>query len=262
MSCSHQQLQGDADIAAVATLFADPARARMLRVLADGRAQPASVLAAEAGIAASSASAHLSRLVDGGLLTVQRSGRHRYYRLADERTAVGLEVLAALAPALPIRSLRQNNRAAALRRARTCYDHLAGQLGVSLTQALLNHRALERLDGGRTVSRADDDPYAAQLPTAPYRLGPHADTVLDKLGVDLHGLQTSGTTRPLLRFCVDWSEQQHHLAGALGAAIHRALRDNGSLKPTGQPRALRLTEQGRDFLSASLSLKLDDPSAA
>jgi DNA-binding transcriptional ArsR family regulator len=255
-------VDGDADIAAVALLFADPARARILRILADGRAQPASALAAEAGIAASSASAHLNRLVDGRLLSVQRSGRHRYYRLADERTAAGLEVLAALAPPMPIRSLRESTRAAALRRARTCYDHLAGHLGVSLTQALLDHRALERIDGGLSVDRADDDPYAAPLARAPYRLGPNASTVLGQLGVDLKRLQTDGTRRPLLRFCVDWSEQQHHLAGALGAALHRALRGSGSLEPLPQPRALRVTEQGKRNLLASLGLELDDPHVA
>jgi DNA-binding transcriptional ArsR family regulator len=259
---SQQAMRGDADVAAVAALFADPARARILRFLADGRAHPASALASEAGIAASSASAHLTRLVEGGLLHVQPSGRHRYYRLADERAAAGLEVLAALAPPLPIRSLAQHSRAAALRRARTCYDHLAGQLGVNLTQALLDHRALERLDGGLTVARADDDPFAAPLSGAPYRLGPDAEAVLNRLGVDLKSLQTTGSKRPLLRFCVDWSEQQHHIAGALGAAIHHALRRDGYIEPMTQHRAVRLTGQGRAALFRSLGLELDDPLAS
>jgi predicted transcriptional regulator len=226
-------------------------------VLADGRAQPASTLAGAAGIAASSASAHLSRLVEGGLLTVQQAGRHRYYRIADERAATALEVLASLASPLPIRSLRQSTRAAALRHARTCYDHLAGRRGVTLTQALLDHRALQRLDGADAVSRAGDDPYAAALPQAPYRLGPDADAVLDTLGVNLQDVLGQDTKRPLLRFCVDWSEQRHHLAGALGASIHRALCDNGYVEPTAQPRAVRLTERGKHGLSVSLGVDVD-----
>ncbi|WP_039779378.1 ArsR/SmtB family transcription factor, partial [Nocardia cerradoensis] len=112
-------LYGYADIAAVGALLADATRARMMIALADGRALPASVLAAEAGVAASTASEHLARLVEGGLLTVERSGRHRYYRIANSQVGAAIEALAVLAPTRPVRSLRESTRAAALRRARS-----------------------------------------------------------------------------------------------------------------------------------------------
>ncbi len=126
---------GDADIAPVAALAADPGRARILLALGDGRALPASVLADEAGVAASTASEHLSKLVQGRLLKVERHGRHRYFRVASPQVAELVEALARLAGPAPVRSLRQGTRAAAVRNARTCYDHLAGRLGTALMQA-------------------------------------------------------------------------------------------------------------------------------
>jgi DNA-binding transcriptional ArsR family regulator len=126
---------GDLDMATAAGLFADPTRARVLMALSDGRALPASVLAAEAAVTPQAASAQLSRLTDAGLLTVERSGRHRYYRLATSQVATVLEALAQLAPMQPVRSLRHSTRAAQLRSARTCYDHLAGRLPSATSQS-------------------------------------------------------------------------------------------------------------------------------
>ncbi|HZY77622.1 MAG TPA: winged helix-turn-helix domain-containing protein, partial [Jatrophihabitantaceae bacterium] len=163
-----------ADIAPVAALFADPSRARIVSALVDRRALPASVLAAEAGVSASTASEHLGRLVEGGVLRVERSGRHRYYRLAGPDVAAAVESLAAIAPQPPVRSLRESTRAAALRRARTCYDHLAGRLGVAVTAALVEADALRRTDGGTGVQRASGDRLSAPVRTHPYRLGPRA----------------------------------------------------------------------------------------
>lgn len=177
---------GDADISTVAALFADPTRARVLLALADGRALPASVLASEAGVSPQAASAQLNRLKRGGLIADAKSGRHRYYRLASDQVASILEALAGAAPTQPIRSLRQGTRAAALRRARTCYDHLAGQLGCDLTQALLNQQALHAIDGLDTTRRRRTDPLSAPLPEHPYRLGPDADAVLNRIGVNVH----------------------------------------------------------------------------
>jgi DNA-binding transcriptional ArsR family regulator len=138
---------GDLDIASAAALFAEPSRARILMALDDGRALPASVLAAEARVSAQAASAQLAKLTAAGLIQVERSGRHRYYRLADPDVAAVLEALAHLSPVQPVRSLRQHTRAAALRNARTCYDHLAGRLGVQVTQALVAADALTTTDG-------------------------------------------------------------------------------------------------------------------
>ncbi|HEY2296207.1 MAG TPA: metalloregulator ArsR/SmtB family transcription factor [Jatrophihabitans sp.] len=245
-------VHGEADVAPVAALFADPARARILSALTDGRALAASVLADEAGVAASTASEHLSRLVDAGLLSVERSGRHRYYRLADDRVAAVLESLSLLAPARPVRSLRQSTKAAALRRARTCYDHLAGRLGVAVTEALVRHDALMRTDGGDGVERASTDRLSAPVPVHPYRLGPEAEPVFARLGVDLDSVQAS--RRPVLRFCVDWSEQRHHLAGALGAAVLARFESEQWVRRLPSGRALELTTDGRDLLGELLGV--------
>src|SRR5262245_47661212 len=127
-----QPTGGEPDIAAVAALFADARRARVLMALADGRALPAGRLAQEAGVAASTASNHLALLLDHGLVTATKQGRHRYYRLATPHVEKILEALAGLAPQKPITSLREHTRAHALRSGRTCYNHLAGKAGVRL----------------------------------------------------------------------------------------------------------------------------------
>ena len=122
-------------------------RARILLALGDGRALPASVLADEAGVAASTASAHLARLVKGGMLRVERHGRHRYFRLAGPEVGELIEALARISPPAPVRSLKQGSKAHAVRFARTCYDHLAGMLGTKLMEALLEHDLLTGGDG-------------------------------------------------------------------------------------------------------------------
>ena len=253
-------VHGFADIAAVGSLFADATRARVVMSLTDGRALPASVLAAEAGVAASTASEHLARLVDGGLLTVERSGRHRYYRLANAQVAAAIEAMAALAPTRPVRSLRESTRAAALRRARSCYDHLAGQLGVAITEALLQHQALTRTDGITGTERAQGDRLAAPIRTHYYELGPAAEPIFAELGVDttsLHHLR-----RPLLRFCVDWSEQRHHLAGALGAALLTSMENEGWVTRHKSRRSIDLTAPGARALHQVLDLDLMSTSGA
>jgi DNA-binding transcriptional ArsR family regulator len=246
---------GDVDIAAVAALFADRTRARVLVALSDGRALPASVLASEAGVTPQAASAQLSRLQAAGLLAVEQSGRHRYYRLAagGQVTAI-LEALAQLAPAQPIRSLRQSTRAAALRSARACYDHLAGKLGVQLTQALVDQRALAPTDGIPDTRRRSGDRLSSRLPGHPWMLGPAAAEVFAGLGVAPERLTARPSRRPLLRFCIDWSEQRHHLAGQLGADVLAALLDAGWMTRVQGQRSVQLTPPGRQALSSRLRL--------
>jgi DNA-binding transcriptional ArsR family regulator len=245
-----------ADIAPIAALLGDRTRARIVTALVDGRALPASVIAQETGVAASTASGHLGRLVDGGLLRVQPSGRHRYYRLAGPDVAAAVEALSAIAPQPPVKSLRASTRAAALRRARTCYDHLAGRLGVAVMSALVQQDALVRTDGGRGAVPGPADRLAAPVGSAPYTLGPQAQPVLGRLGIDLGPLlDRAPSARPLLRVCVDWSEQRHHLAGALGAALLDRAVDAGwvARRPTG--RAVDTTDSGRSALGAALGLQ-------
>ncbi|POX40642.1 transcriptional regulator [Streptomyces sp. Ru73] len=241
---------GEADVAPVAALLAEPTRARLLIALLDGRALPAGVLAREAGVSAQTASGQLARLLAGGLLTVEPSGRRRYYRLAGPDVAAAVEALARLAPTAPVTSLRAGTRAQALRQARTCYDHLAGRLGVAVTEALLAHGALVAADGTAGTARRPGDPLAAPLPDHPYTLGPKAEEVCAAFGVDLPAVQQARTRRPLLRFCVDWTEQRHHLAGRLGAAFTEALLAQGWLERARTHRALRLTESGAERLAA------------
>jgi DNA-binding transcriptional ArsR family regulator len=251
---------GDADLASAAGLIAEPARARILLALTDGRALPATVLAAEAGLSAPATTNHLNRLLDGGLVTVEASGRHRYYRLAGPHVAVVLEALATIAPTHPVRSLRQDTQAAALRYARSCYDHLAGRLGVALTAGLLDRHVLVATDGIADTSRRDGERFAAPVPHHPYALGPRARPVLAELGVDLDALRDAPrSTRPLLRFCVDWTEQRHHLAGRLGAALLSALSERTWIVRHPQRRSVALTDDGAAALRRHLGVELDQP---
>jgi len=249
---------GDLDIATAAGLFAHPTRARVLMALSDGRALPASVLAAEAAVTPQAASAQLSRLTDAGLLTVERSGRHRYYRLATSQVATVLEALAQLAPMQPVRSLRHSTRAAQLRSARTCYDQLAGRLGVQITQALIDTGALAPSDGITDTRRRPGDQLSSQLPEHPYTLGPNAMQVLASLSVPADRLTENdrSSRRPLLRFCLDWSEQQHHLAGRLGAHLLTAFIEAGWITRTQGQRTVQLTDAGRHELHNRLGLDL------
>jgi DNA-binding transcriptional ArsR family regulator len=249
-------MSGDADIAALASLFADPARARMLMALGDGRALPASVLAAEAGVAPSTASGHLTRLRDAGLIVVERHGRHRYHRLAGPEVGRLLEALAALAPPATVRSLREGTRAEAVRTARTCYDHLAGRLGTALMASMLEEGLLEGGDGTFDPAAADHDRLSAPGWDVDYQLTARGEARLgDELGIDLDALRAG--RRRLVRYCVDWSEQRHHLAGALGAAIADRMLELGWIRRLDGHRAVQVTPAGRDSLESSFALAWD-----
>ncbi|TMR93432.1 ArsR/SmtB family transcription factor [Nonomuraea basaltis] len=220
----------DADIAPVAALIADPTRAAILTALLDGRALAAGELARVAGVSAATASAHLARLLDGRLVDVVRQGRHRYYRLAGHEVAEVLEVLARISARPPVRSLRQSRQARLLEEARTCYDHLAGRAGVGL---------LDRLrEGGY---------YAAQDLTG------EGERLLAGLGVDVAGARRS--RRRFAPECLDWTERRSHLGGALGAAVTEALFERGWYRRGNVPRAVILTEEGREGLSAMFPSK-------
>ncbi|MEU8581773.1 ArsR/SmtB family transcription factor [Streptomyces abikoensis] len=229
------------DVARAAALIADPSRARILKALCSGRALSAGALATEAGVSAPTVSAHLARLTSGGLITAVNEGRHRYYRLTGPDVAGALEALALIAPPLPVRSLRESGVANALHRARTCYDHLAGHLGVTLMRALLDRGLLTGHDGTHRPDTAVRDRPAAYGHDAAYRLTAPGRTALTAFGVDVAGLPRR---RPAILYCVDWSEHQHHLAGALGAALTARLFALGWLRHGASPRVVHLTEAG------------------
>lgn len=243
--------RGDADVAHVASLIGDRARARVLMALADGRALPASVLAAEANVVASTVSEHLARLLDAGLLTAQRQGRARYFRLADGAVAEALEAIARIAPPEPVRSLRQGTRAHALRQARTCYDHLAGRLGVTLMAALLDRGLLAGGDGRHHPETARHDRLSAQGTDLPYRLTAAGTRELADFGLRPDALERR---RRSVRYCVDWSEQQHHLAGPLGAALTSRLFELEWIRHTDRRRAVSLTDAGRHGLHVTFGV--------
>lgn len=232
-------MDGDrADIAVVARLIGEPARAAMLDALLGGQALAAGELSRVAQVSAATASEHLSRLREGGLVEMVAAGRHRYYRLANADVARALEVLALISPRTPIRSLRQSRSAAALAVARTCYDHLAGQVGVALHDALVTKGSLVP-DGER------------------YLLTEAGSALLDEIGVARDGLGRQGSRRPFARPCLDFTERRPHLAGALGAALCERLLADGWLirRATGQ-RPLQVTPRGRESLSTHFGITL------
>ena len=214
-------MRGEADVAAAAALLAEPARAALVVALTEDEALPASELAARAGIAASTASEHLRRLVAGGFLVSRKNGRHRYFSLADPAVADAVEALAIVAPQPPVRSLREATKSEQIRSARTCYDHLAGRLGVTLAAAL---------ERDRTVIRRNGD----------YELGPGAEARCAALGIDLAELQAQ--RRPVVRGCLDWSERELHVAGALGAAIANRLFELGWIHRREGNRSIKVSE--------------------
>jgi DNA-binding transcriptional ArsR family regulator len=240
-------MSGDTDLAALGSVLAEPARSRILLALGDGRALPASVLAGEAGVAASTASAHLARLVDAGLLTVAVQGRHRYYRLAGPQVAELIETLARLAPAAPVRSLREGTRAHALRAARTCYDHVAGRLGVGLLQGLIADGAVIGGDGRHDLGGGGDDRLSAPGRDVDYRLTAAGAERLAGLGVDVAAPGPEGLA---LRYCVDWTEQAHHLSGPVGRALAARLLELRWVRRADRSRALHVTDAGRRELRA------------
>ncbi len=237
----------DVDIAALAALLADPARCRVLLALDDGRALPASVLADEAGISRSTASSHLNKLTEAGLLTVQTHGRHRYYRLSGPEIGELIEQLGRLAPARPVTSLREGTRAARLRSARTCYDHIAGRLGVRIMSSLIDHDVLTGGDG--QFHDGDADRLSSPGRDVPYELTAAGADRLRRIGVEL----PTGP-RPLVRYCIDWTEQRHHLAGGLGRAVLDRFLSAGWLRRAPQHRALIVTDAGRAALAREFSI--------
>jgi len=248
--------RGDADIAAVGALLGDTARCRILLTLDDGRALPASRLAAEAGVSAATASSHLRKLTDAGLLSVEPHGRHRYYRLAGPQVGGLIEALTQLAPAAPVRSLRQGTRAQALRSARTCYDHLAGQLGVALMRSMLERGQLSGGDGCFDPGRARQDKPIGYGHDVDYHLTDSGHSFLGELGVDLQ------PRRLVFRYCIDWSEQAHHLAGGLGRELLTRLVELDWIRRASANRAVQLTDAGASGLADAFGVQLQSYSRA
>lgn len=224
-------MQNAIDITDIAGLLADSSRSTMLQALMDQRARTAGELARLAKIAPSTASQHLGRLTDCGLLVVVAQGRHRYYRLTDPRVAALLESMMAFAPAPA--APHAPNVGFDLRFVRTCYDHLAGTVATALYDRLAADGTLHVTAEGLALT-----PAGARR--------------LRSLGIDSETLQAS--RRPLARACLDWTERRHHLAGALGAALLSSFRARDWLIPRNIPRALRVTTTGRRALASHFDI--------
>lgn len=218
-------MTADADVAGVAGLLGDRTRAAICLALLDGRFRPAGELARLAGVSASTASEHLNRLREGGLVEVTPRGRHRYYHLAGPDVAAAIEALNVLARPAPVRSLRQSAAGERLRAGRTCYDHLAGRLGIRVTDALVDAGVLTA-----DLAMGDPSPLAA----------------LDLATV-------ASRHRPLSRPCLDWTERRHHAAGSFPAALTSRLLELGWLYRPDTGRAVRLTPEGQRRLAELLA---------
>jgi DNA-binding transcriptional ArsR family regulator len=222
------------DLSRFAALLADGTRANFCVALLDGRAWTVGELAKSAGVAPSTATEHLNHLIAGGVLVERRQGRHRYVQLADTRTAELIESMAAYAPHDTPRpkTLRGATIAEALANGRTCYDHLAGRLGVHVTSAMVD-RGLLGSESGFTLT----DTGARWL---------------TELGIDVEDLRRA--RRPFVRECLDWTERLSHLAGGVGAAVCRHFFDAGWVTRTGTHRAVKLTDPGRAALAQHLGI--------
>jgi DNA-binding transcriptional ArsR family regulator len=199
-------------IASTAALLADPSRAAMVLALMDGRSRSAKKLALDAGVTAQTASSHLRKLVNANLLVWQGHGRCKYFRLAGSEVAEAVEALSGISTHSVPSAARE------LRFARCCYDHLAGRLGVALTERLLRP----------------------------------GNTVLGELGIDLAALESS--RRPLFRCCTDWTERRPHVAGALGAVLLRRYKDERWLVAVADSRKLVVTAAGKSAFSLLFGL--------
>ena len=221
------------DIARLAALIGDPARANMLLALMDGRALTATELAGAAGIGLPTASSHLAKLKDGGLLAQRKQGRHRYFTLADPAVGRMIESLMGFAAARGHVRHKAGPKEPALRKARVCYDHLAGDYGV---------RMLDSLRARGAIVGEEEHP----------QLTPAGEALVCDTGIDLAGLKAQ--RRPLCRACLDWSERRIHLSGALGKALLDHFLTQGHARRAPGSRAIVFSPEGERRFAAMFPL--------
>lgn len=227
------------DFSVVGRALAAPARSAMLDLLMDGSSRPASELAAVAAVRASTASEHLGVLVEAGLVRVEPRGRQRLYRLADGAVGAVLEQLGQLCPQTEVASLRRSREQRDLARARLCYDHLAGRLGVGVTDSFLARGWLD----GPDLAVTNAGRAALADPTS---------------GVEVDIDALARRRRPVSRACPDWTERRPHLAGSLGAAIATAGFERGWIRRRHSGRGLDLTSVGEQALREAWGVTLTD----
>lgn len=220
------------DFSFVAKLMADSSRAAMLEALLDLDGLPASELAKRANISLQTASGHLTKLVEGNLLHVEKHGRHRYFRIAHADVAQAIEMLTVIAPSPKVNSLKDFSRAEKIQVARTCYDHLAGKLGVLLTETFIEKGYLHEEENNFLVTK-------------------DGEQFFHDFNIDLDALRKK--RRHFARKCLDWSERRYHLAGSLGNAVLLQLLDLGWIERL-PGRAVSVTEVGSEGLYETLGI--------
>lgn len=218
------------DISHIAALIGDPARANILTALMDGRALTASELAEEAGVGLSTASGHLSKLAEAELIAPRKSGRHKYFNLADAEVAGVLEALMGLAARKGATRVRTGPKDAQMQVARVCYNHLAGRMGVQIYRSMI----------GRGLLAEDGDDVALT--------GDGRDFVTG-FGIDVAGLEAGRAL--MCRTCLDWSERQNHLAGSLGRAMLSRMEDQAWMRRDPKSRAVLMTDKGKAAFAAA-----------
>lgn len=228
-------MNSNPNLAEVASLIGNPSRAAMLVSLLGGKALPAGDLARAARISPQTASTHLAKMINAGLLIQESYGRHKYFRLANSEVGHALEALQTISPPKPIRSLRESNQLHALQFARTCYDHLAGKIGVALTDRLIEMNFIEK--SGKE-----------------FILNAKGKTKLHEFGVTVE--KSPKSRRCFARQCLDWSERRYHLAGSLGASLTRRLFELKWIENLPDGRAVRVTDAGIKGLSDEFGLHL------
>jgi len=217
------------DIAQIGALIGDPARANMLTALMGGKALTATELAAAGGITVQTASTHLAKLEAGNLLAQRKQGRHRYFTLTDDSVGKFLESIMGFAAGRGHLRHKPGPKEPALRKARICYDHLAGDYGVRMLDSLIAKGAIDAMGEGLALTES-------------------GETELETFGIDVHALKSS--RRPLCRSCLDWSERRAHLAGSLGKALLSNFLEKGWARRTAESRSVVFSPEGeRQFLA-------------
>lgn len=221
------------NVVEVAALLGEKSRSTIITTLMDGRFHTASELAFLASITPQTASFHLSKLVQSNLVKVEKRGRHRYFQLADGESARILESLISISPLPEVRSLKQSNELKLLRQARTCYDHLAGKLGVDLTESMLVAGYLEKETREFVVTSKGEQFFT---------------------GYGINFSELKGKRRSFSHVCLDWSERSHHLAGALGNALLTHFFELGWIVQVPSIRAIKVTDKGKAGFKRDFSI--------
>jgi DNA-binding transcriptional ArsR family regulator len=223
------------NIASVAALISEPSRAAILTALLDGRLHPASSLAYIAGISPQTTSFHLKKMVEADVIKVDQQGRHRYYGLKDHEVASVLETFLSIAPKIEMKSFRQVTQDKAVRYARTCYDHLAGSLGVKMTDSLLRSGCIEEHEETFVLTEQGEELFAS-------------------LAIDLKAAEKK--RRTYIHKCLDWSERRHHISGALGNALLEKFLELNWIRRLPDTRAIKVTDVGKKKLEAVFGITL------